>query len=426
MTTTTLQALQSAQNLAQAFQVLSQKPGHSEEVAQLFIDRFADRNTSLQHISSAELKAVLDTDKIPNRNLQITQGYHDLTIGMTDVIGAQNISWVGFATWASKTAGIFIRHEEIPEIVQKAIERHYREETPREIWASRILSFASEELNLRSLLTDYFVKTIKDVGQQIGEGNTKVYKDLAPLFARAIEEFTQDEDYNENTINAFCDDLRPGSVLENENNQGFLRTAFRAYYEARFEEDLDLKAEKILLANAATGLHEQVRLQSAISNALTAPTDNFLKFCGDRIRTYVHRTLHPLVDLILMLLSPIVKRMEEIWLVLATELMMTMKLPNQTLHLGRDLPTWPDGHSFPVELSTIEDKDLESFIEKYDKHPSTLRHSGARRWDELGDRMNYILDLFRSNQQNAILYTPPFTPEQREEIYQGKMPRGDL
>src|SRR5258708_6731922 len=47
----------------------------------------------------------LDSDPIL-RNLKITQGYHDLSEGMT---GGGHLSWCGFASWSSKTIGQFLR-----------------------------------------------------------------------------------------------------------------------------------------------------------------------------------------------------------------------------------------------------------------------------------------------------------------------------
>ena len=48
------------------------------------------------------------------RNLLITQCYHDLSSELSRVLCATNVNWCTFATWASKTAGRFIRNDEIP------------------------------------------------------------------------------------------------------------------------------------------------------------------------------------------------------------------------------------------------------------------------------------------------------------------------
>src|SRR5216684_1144206 len=43
------------------------------------------------------------------RNLKITQGYSDLSTAMTSMTGGGNVSWCGFASWSSKTIGVFVR-----------------------------------------------------------------------------------------------------------------------------------------------------------------------------------------------------------------------------------------------------------------------------------------------------------------------------
>src|SRR5438552_1558097 len=53
----------------------------------------------------------LDNDAV-RRNLLITQCYHDLSAELARVLGGGNANWCTFATWASRTAGGFIREDE--------------------------------------------------------------------------------------------------------------------------------------------------------------------------------------------------------------------------------------------------------------------------------------------------------------------------
>ena len=59
----------------------------------------------------------LDDDPV-RRNLLITQSYHDLSSALAAQLGRENANWCTFATWASRTAGTFIRDEEIPRVVR--------------------------------------------------------------------------------------------------------------------------------------------------------------------------------------------------------------------------------------------------------------------------------------------------------------------
>lgn len=50
----------------------------------------------------------------------------------------------------------------------------------------------------------------------------------------------------------------------------------------------------------------------------------------------------------------------------------------------------------------------------------------AADWSKLGDRMNFIVDYFRSRQQSAKLMQPPFSASQTEAIRAGRLPVGPL
>lgn len=56
------------------------------------------------------------------RNLLITQCYHDLSLGLSWLLGEEDLNWCHFATWASRTAGHFIRDEEVPKALRTEIE----------------------------------------------------------------------------------------------------------------------------------------------------------------------------------------------------------------------------------------------------------------------------------------------------------------
>src|SRR6266536_4574917 len=65
--------------------------------------------TSLERI---EWIVSLEGDPV-RRNLLITQCYHDLSAALARLLGSENANWCTFATWASRTAGGFIREDEI-------------------------------------------------------------------------------------------------------------------------------------------------------------------------------------------------------------------------------------------------------------------------------------------------------------------------
>ena len=69
-------------------------------------------NESIHPPSRQEIESIIGLDGEPViRNLRITQCYHDLSQAVASVIAETNVNWCTFATWASKTAGRFIRGE---------------------------------------------------------------------------------------------------------------------------------------------------------------------------------------------------------------------------------------------------------------------------------------------------------------------------
>src|ERR1700735_1101719 len=70
-------------------------------------------------ITEAEASAIAALTDPAYRNLKITQAYHDLKIALAHQFGPKNVTWCAYATWASKTAGSFIRAEEVPGLVRE-------------------------------------------------------------------------------------------------------------------------------------------------------------------------------------------------------------------------------------------------------------------------------------------------------------------
>jgi hypothetical protein len=426
-------AVIAARDTKEAVTILRKTGKHDSATIAATIDRFANAPLSKKHITMREIDAITKVKDPILRNLAITQGYHDLTLGMNEVLGTDNVSWVGFATWASKTAGRFIRNEELPQAIRMALDRDYVRDSLGEQLVGVFIDWQTEEQNqLEEIFAQFFVATLSDVSGAIAYGNLKVFAELAPLFSRAIRTFQKDKAFRQKTIDNFCGHLRPGETLrDGEGGQDLLKQAFTAYYQARFETDADAKAELIMLGNCLTGLHEQIRLDGPIDDSLSAPFNSqggISKLLADELKAILPDFLDPIVDVIInfLLATPIDEKFEQWWLKAATEFMMTLAVPGDLLRLGSDVPSWPDGKAFPDTLTTIENPQLRRVLSQYDDNVDSLKGSARGHWDVLSDRMNYIIDLFRTNQQNATMWLPPFTPTQTDSIYAGHTPAGEL
>ena len=71
--------------------------------------------------------------------------------------------------------------------------------------------------------------------------------------------------------------------------------------------------------------------------------------------------------------------------------------------LGDDVPVLDDRNFYPDTLQYLEEPALTELFETYTKNRHSVEGSGAGDWVNLGDRMNFILHLFRSHQQNYLL-----------------------
>jgi hypothetical protein len=363
------------------------------------------------------------------RNLQITQGYHDLAIALASVLGAENVSWCAYATWASKTAGVFIRQENVDALIRRYLDdAEYIQDELRGL--RRALRWIGRESVLSQLLLIQVLHTATDqVSAYVAAGNVKVYAELAPLYRRFLDRLGHTPTYDEQALAEFQATLAPGSTADG--GQDLLRTAFSRYYQARFEPDPKAKAELMLLANVLAGFHEQTRLQDAIAGSMNAPLDEEVEqVMLARVGAVLATAAPALVGQVLgwlwrNRLRRLAVRMADDWRRITTQALMNLELPNETLYLGRDVPPTPAG-AFPPALATAENPELAALLAQVDRTPDRLAGSAARDWSSLADRMNFIADFFRSRQQEMALYAQPFTDEQVAAIRRGGRPNGRL
>lgn len=313
------------------------------------------------------------------RNLKITQAYHDLKIGLTATLGSEDVSWCAFATWASKTAGRFIRCETLARAARDLLGR-----VPAlgRAASSRLLSTVAG--------------IAAEIAGHVAEGNHLVFAEMAPLYAEWIARFSRGPRGDGTDLRAFLGRLRPGPV--ERGGQDLLVEAFTFYHQAMLEQDRKARAERILLANLLVGLHEQTRLQGPIAGAMNAPLRH----------------------------SPLCALIEDRWRALITRRLMTLELPSVRLDLGEDLPPWSAESDFPSELRRITHPRLRALLGDLDLTPDTVAGSGARDWSSLRDRMNFVVDFFRTRQNDTLLYDQPFSFLQAAAIAEERVPHGSL
>lgn len=350
-----------------------------------------------------ECEAVAHTPNLVLRNLRITQMYHRLSQELALLIGRDDANWCTFACNASKTAGYAIRREELPlyDLFAAAGRSAPLAAIGRGLWS------LVERSDLRALAD----RVLDAVSAAISAGNLKVYAELAPVFARFIAGFHGVTGPDPARLAALTSGLARGPTALG--GQDLLAEALGHYHEAMFEPSPKRKSELILLGNCKIGLHEQTRLQPNIAEALAAPmTVGLRALSRGRLAARIE--------------GEALRRITTVWRRLVTDNLMTLRLPYGEVRLGDDLPGARARRFYADTLQTLELPELRRFAARFDRSGPDMYGSAARDWGDLDDRMNFIVNLFRSRQKNLELFDQPFLYEQRLEIDLGRVPPGVL
>ncbi len=372
----------------------------------------------------AKFTTIAEVDRIAamtdpmQRNLQITQSYHELSFLISKRMGIC-ANWCTFATWASRQAGQTIRNEDllkalennfaatpaigqaIYEIAKSTFERGAKFEK------SRIEKLVWESLDPKSAMNR--------ASDAVARGNQKVFAEIAREFARFLEICQNDSIFEAENFARFYNTLKPGDPPD---GQRFLKQAFNRYYQSFFETDKKKKAEQILLANIEIGFHEQTRLQPEIAEAMEAsvvdpkifkknllnslfPNQNWMVSVGSIFRNFFD--LPTPLDIATEKFASEARHQIRLFL---TRNFMELGFPKGVrLHLGKDLQA-----NFPRDLEKLADPDLVDFLKKLDPTFDNLSETGTVDWANLDDRLHFIADLFRCYQEAPDLFSPPLEP----------------
>ncbi len=356
------------------------------------------------------------TDPV-QRNLWITQRYHEFAVQLRDAGAAEDATWCAFAVWASKTAGATIRGEVLPARAKQLLTGNEAVQSVLQRFDHGLTGWAWNHLT-HDHLGQAVENVTNDVSTQIADGNVLVFAELAPLFTAFI-----DARRSSSTPDDLAAAMGPAlAPLASDEDGAAVVTAFDAYGHALFGP-AD-RADLILQANTLAVAHEQRRLQPAISAALDAAISDTLQRVieGDIVRRLPTAEARRVLDTVT---EDVCKVLDEAWDTALTEVIMKLATPSETLDLRRDVPPLSEG-MFPPELARLAGTAAEAAVAQWDKTGGTGAPSGARDWAVLEERMNFIVNLFRSRQRDASLFSPPFSDAQLAVLAQGQLPPGPL
>jgi hypothetical protein len=218
--------------------------------------------------------------------------------------------------------------------------------------------------------------------EQILAGNRTVLDDIGRQSARFVSTFHDPGSRAEDRLARFVDEIPAGGAPRA--GEPGLAGAYRHWFAAARAEDPDGRDENMLLGNLMAILHEHRRLEPFIDASIPRPLRRVI-----------------------------------------TETLLRFSVGGEVLSVGQDVPA-PQLESYSRTLRTIESPELEAFLEGWDRTPGTVAGSAAADWSRIEDRMNFIVDLFRTRQQDPNLVAPPYTDAQRDLVLAREIPPGPL
>jgi hypothetical protein len=276
------------------------------------------------------------------RNRLITRSYWELALRLAATLGpGSGLNWCAVASWASSRAGQTIRKEDCGPFVG----------------------------GLLYLLTLGGLDRGR-AARAAAEGNLRVYRDVAPPFARFIDWFGRERCPRRGRLRKFLRRLRPGRPTEwtaAGPGQGLLRRAFHNYHRARYlagdgPAEAKARRELVFLANAQVALHEQTHLQGAIERAL--PRARWLRAA-------------------------------------VTRFCLRLRFGREVVPLAKDVP----GELAP-SLARIDNRQARALLRRFGVG-DTPAGSGSSDWADLGQRMRFILTLMRARHDAPAMFLLP-------------------
>ena len=278
------------------------------------------------------------------RNAAITRGYHALSEAVAAVLGRADANWLTFGQWASAEARLSMTGEALPRFVRPIVGR--------------------------------------DVAEAVGEGNASVFGDVAPLFiafVRAVRPFADARDPAARDEARRAIDTALASIAWYAPSDD-LHRAFAAYTDALVlgaepgPEAAARRAQRMLVANASIGAHEQLVVDPYVKEAIP----------GGSV------------------------------LAMAATARMGILVPEGLLRLNRDVPppAYLGGPLFPAALTHLSDPEALALAERFGQDPDSAEDSDAPDWEDYRERMGFIFTFLRAYQQHPALFgLPPGTPE---------------
>jgi hypothetical protein len=315
------------------------------------------------------LEALIDTalsHADPARcNRAITEAHYVLSQALGRVLGLDaGANFHSWAVWGSKKAGVTIRQEDLDTALRDASWAGGSVGGLVGLAVGHKLGYFWPKLGLLAGTLSGWVSgraiarwSRRKAARLVLDGNRLVLDDIGRQTARFCATFAPNSPMGPQALAKFC-----RSVPE-----PLLSTAFQHYGLAAISGDRSSKCQHSYYANLLSILHEHQKLQPYIAKSMPF----------------------------------IVKRC-------VTKRLMQFEIDALCLSVSQDVPPLSEMREFPEELTTLTLPELKEFLARWERCEGRLENSRATDWSLLGQRMAYIVGLFRRFHTDSSVTAPPF------------------
>lgn len=326
-----------------------------------------------------EITEAISTPDPTLSNHRITLVHFKLSRVLQSVTGPDaGANFHTWAVWGSRKAGVTIRQEDLGEAIRNA--------TTVSGIVGLIVGLGISAISILFWLTNLpwvvvfpaallgmicggltgrwiAIYSRREASRLILTGNQIVLEDIGKQTARFVELFHDKTEPNDQLLQAFLADLKPGETKDG--GQDLLREAFAHYYNARYTSDLKQKHESTYFANCLAVLHEHIRLEPYIKRSMPF----IIRKC-------------------------------------ATKRLMQFDVGRVKLKVSEEVPKL-ESVNLPESLLELNNQRLREFLNGANGWGGDLATTPARDWTNIHERMRYIVQLFRAMHLDPAVFCEP-------------------
>jgi hypothetical protein len=311
------------------------------------------------------LDDIVAIDDPETANRAITNAHDRLSVALDAVLGpGSGANFHTWAVWGSREAGRTIERRDIPGLRWRVALLGAAIGAILGFLLLGVVGGLVASFTFAGFATLVAQRELAQARRAISHGNRIVLDEIGGVTARFVASCAGG---GAGRFEAFLDTLRPGAT--SSGGQDLLRGAFAAYHRARDEPDPSRRHQLVFAGNCLAVWHEHVRLQHDIAAALP----HLLR------RAITRRLLH-------------------------------FSVGPEPLHVGRDL-TPVERDAWPSTLANLEVPVAVAVVATMrdrSRLPGQLEGSAAADWTVLHERLNYIVDLFRSRHLMVGVFDVPY------------------